>query len=262
MRYTLDRVMKGLQWRADKLISSLPPRWRVALTNQMVVARALRGRDNFDRARLAHTYREAWRRILRDEPGESVGDFLEFGVFYGSSLACMHQVLRELRLDRVRMFGFDSFEGFPESAAHEDNGLWLPGGCKSSLPLTRTYLRRVGVPEDAVTLIKGWFSETATPETAARHGIRKASVIMMDCDLYSSTRDALAFCEPLIHERAVIVFDDWNAGNLAEQNLGQRRAMDELLAAHPDLRVDALPGLNYKNKADPHIVLVTRGRAA
>ena len=32
---------------------------------------------------------------------------------------------------------------------------------------------------------------------------------MVDCDIYSASREALWFSEPLIHDMAVIFFDDW-----------------------------------------------------
>lgn len=56
---------------------------------------------------------------------------------------------------------------------------------------------------------------------------------MIDCDLYSSTLEALKFCAPLIHEHAVILFDDWFP--LAEQAMGEKKAFDEFLADHPDM---------------------------
>jgi hypothetical protein len=64
---------------------------------------------------------------------------------------------------------------------------------------------------------------------------------MVDCDLYASTRKALEFCTPLIVDEAVLVFDDWDAGGLGARGVGERRAFEELLAEHPDLRAAELP---------------------
>jgi hypothetical protein len=87
---------------------------------------------------------------------------------------------------------------------------------------------------------------------------------MIDCDLYSSARDALAFCAPLIHDEAVIVFDDWHGGgNLAERDLGEKRAFDELLAAEPDLFAEEI-GTYYHTEMSPpapsKLFLVSRRR--
>ena len=258
MTLNRDRIVAGLAWRAESLVERLPARYRVWIQNRRDARRVRRGQTSFDRGRLARTYREAIGRLLRAEPASSLGDYLEFGVYHGTSLSSMYEARRELGLGHMRLFGFDSFEGLPASAATEDDGVWAAGQFRSSLELTRENLHRWGVPLDDVTLVRGWFSETCTPETRARHAIEGASVVMIDCDLYSSSVEALAFCEPLIRRQAVVVFDDWGAGGLDERRLGERRAFEELLARHPDLHAEELHGLQYKDKADPKIFLVTR----
>ena len=67
-------------------------------------------------------------KILTDKVGaSSMGDYLEFGVCEGTSLVCMFQALTELKLNDVRMFGFDSFEGFPAIAAIDIENELQPG---------------------------------------------------------------------------------------------------------------------------------------
>lgn len=254
----VQRVADAIRWRLQVAETRLPPAARAHIAALRTRTRVKRGEINFDRDRLVRTFTESWKLLLAEEPGEQLGDYLEFGVFYGSSLSCVYEATRRLKLDHVRLFGFDSFEGLPDSAAAEDEGVWYPGQFRSSIQLTREFLAREGVPEERVTLLKGWFSETAVPATAEHHAIRRASVIMIDCDLYSSTVEALAFVEPLIGDRAVFVFDDWNAMGLAERNKGARPAFEELLARNPDLHAEALPDLQYKAKGDPRIFIVRR----
>jgi predicted O-methyltransferase YrrM len=170
-------------------------------------------------------YREAL--LLLEEPG----DYLEFGVYAGASLRCMDQALKDLQLNSVRLFGFDSFEGLPKAAKTEP--MWSPGMFKSGMEQTREMLKVNGVDLDRITLIKGWFDETLTEP--AKYGIRKASVVMIDCDLYSSAKTALRFCAPLIHDQAVIFFDDWWPATLGAQNQGEKRAFDEFLEENPRL---------------------------
>jgi O-methyltransferase len=170
--------------------------------------------------------------LRRHVPDEAFGDYLEFGVSRGTSLATMHRALAEAGLGRVRLFGFDSFLGLPPEAATQG---WSPGAFMSTLGATRRYLTRAGVDWDRVTLVKGFFRDTLTEETRARLGLRKASLIMVDCDIYSAARECLRFCEPLIADRAVLFFDDW--GNDPE---GERRAFREFLAAFPDLSAEPL----------------------
>ncbi|MHC4888425.1 MAG: TylF/MycF/NovP-related O-methyltransferase, partial [Planctomycetota bacterium] len=166
---------------------------------------------------------------LTDQRGpEHLGDYLEFGVYIGTSLWCMFRVISELRFDRVRFFGFDSFEGYPDEALTND-GPWKPKQDNCDIKLTRKFLTEKGVDWNRVFLVKGWFSDTLSEEVVERHNISKASIINIDCDLYSSALQALRFCAPLILDEAIIFFSGWNANGLAEKNLGEKRAFNEFL---------------------------------
>ena len=173
-------------------------------------------------------------RTLADRHGRaSLGSYLEFGVYNGTSMVCMKRALETLELHHVRMFGFDSFQGFPPSAAYEDEGRWQPGRCYSPLELTTAVLEAEGVDWRRLTLVPGWFSDTLNDQTIRRHRIEKASVIMIDCDLYSSTKTALEFCAPLIKDEALILFDEWHARGFEGKNLGERKAFEEFMRERP-----------------------------
>jgi hypothetical protein len=94
-----------------------------------------------------------------------------------------------------------------------------------------------------------------TPELAARYSILKASVIMVDSDLYSSAKTALEFCATLIHDDAVVFFDDWWPESLGANGMGEKRAFDEFLEAHPVFTVTELD--SYYPKA-ARVFLVSR----
>lgn len=205
---------------------------------------------------LTDTCRDAMRLLSERGRTDEPGDYLEFGVYTGTSMACMHDVLVELGLDEVRLFGFDSFQGLPPEA--RDDGKWVPGYFKSDLELTRANLARRGVEMSRVNLIEGWFDDTLTPETRNRHGIRRASVIMVDCDLYSSARTALEFCGSVLANDTIVVFDDWLPDSLAARNEGEKRAFDEFRAGHPELDVTELATYRPESK----VFLLSRRRAA
>jgi O-methyltransferase len=218
-----------------------------------------RGRHLFEDARrrsreplvpereLESTYREALELLARKLGPDGVGDYLEFGVYVGTSLLCMDRASKALGLDSVRLFGFDSFEGLPDAAA-EDHGGWVPGQFRADLDFVREKLTRGGVDWSRTVLIPGWFEDTLRPGLAEQLGIEKAGVVMIDCDLYSSARTALDFCAPLIRTAAAVVFDDWNSGGLASRGLGERQAFDEFLAAHPTLAAEELPSYSENSK--------------
>jgi O-methyltransferase len=192
---------------------------------------------------LKRVFRDAWALLEQRGDGSDLGDYLEFGVYIGTSMACMHEVLVERALDNVRMFGFDSFEGLPADAHSDDTfGLapWRAGDMRVPFALCRANLSQRGVDWDRTTLIKGFFDDTLTPDVARQHGIRKAGVIMVDSNLYSSAKTALEFCEPLIGDHAVVLFDDWMPHTLGAARTGERRAFEEFLAAHPDLAAEEL----------------------
>jgi len=183
-----------------------------------------------------------------------VRDYLEFGVCRGVTLSLMHQVLQEQGLTESRIFGFDSFEGLPAEAEHDDEGTWYPGQFMSSLPSTRKFLVKQGVDMGKTHLVKGWFSDTLTAEFARTV---RPSIIMVDCDMYLSARQCLDWSLPLVEDRAVIIFDDWNSRKLAERGLGERKAWEEASANNPELRiVKELPA--YIPEA--YVVLVERER--
>lgn len=174
---------------------------------------------------------------------EDLWDYLEFGVYVGSSMACMHEVLEQRNLDGVRLFGFDSFEGLPPDADSDDTAQiagWGPGTFRAPFEACRANLSERGVDWNRTILVKGFFEDTLTPELRRTHGINKAGVIMVDCDLYSSARTALAFCAPLIGDHAVILFDDWWPETLGAARTGERRAFEEFLAANPELSAEEL----------------------
>jgi O-methyltransferase len=215
-----------------------------------------------DRRRVVpeHAYRalvnKGLTQLIGDVGRENLGDYLEFGVYNGTSLVSTFRETEAMGLKGMRLFGFDSFQGLPEAAAFEDEGKWKPGAWCSELEFTQAVLRAEGVDQKRVTLVPGWFSDTCVPETARRLGITKASVIMVDCDIYSSTKEALAFCTPLIKDKALLLFDDWHTGQLAEKNLGERKAFEEWLSANPCFSAE--PFGSYRVKSETFMVTRTR----
>ncbi|MEL7028743.1 MAG: TylF/MycF/NovP-related O-methyltransferase, partial [Pseudomonadota bacterium] len=180
-------------------------------------------------------FSQACRRAVRalEDRGHVFGDYLEFGVSRGTTLAAMANVLRTVGRSEVRIFGFDSFQGLPEGAETEG---WLPGQFASTLAATRRYLAKHGVSADDATLVEGWFEDTLTEQMRTRLGLKKASLVMVDCDIHSASRMALEFIAPLIDDAAVIFFDDWGAADVLGAP-GQKEAFAAFLAERPDLIV-------------------------
>ena len=99
----------------------------------------------------------------------------------------------------MRMFEFDSFGGLPDS-----EGVFNEGDFLSDEDLFRRIVDNAGVPTDRVHVVRGLYDDTCNDETRRSHALERAAVIHVDCDLYTSTKTVLDFCEPLLQPGTVL----------------------------------------------------------
>jgi hypothetical protein len=249
------RVVDALHLRGlvRRVVHALPPRLRRQVGLLQVRLGVMDGLVLVPQARLEERLAATLGLFDPSELGERSA-YLEFGVFVGSSMASMYHATRRASADRLRLIGFDSFEGMPagqEAATFAD---WHAGQLYSDIRMTRANLQRQGVPLARVTLVPGWFDDSLTAETRDSLQVDRAVVIMMDCVLESSTRTALEFCTPLIRDRAVIFFDDWGAASLADRGMGEASAFAGWLRDHPEMAASEAPELSYEKAARPFVV--------
>jgi predicted O-methyltransferase YrrM len=121
-------------------------------------------------------------RQCRDE-----GLILEFGVFSGRSINDIAS-----RTTR-RVYGFDSFEGLPET--------WRPDHPQGA------FRREPPQVAPNVELVIGWFDQTLPSFLASHPG--PITLLHVDCDLYSSTKTIFDACRSRIVPGTVIVFDEY-----------------------------------------------------
>jgi hypothetical protein len=202
-------------------------------------------------------YESAIEILVAQRQGQVFGDYLEFGVSQGGSLSCMHRAAKSSKLNSMRFFGFDSFEGLPDETDSEDGHSWFSGEFYSTTNWTTAFLINQGVDVNDISLIKGWFDDTCAADTLEKYQITKAGIINIDCDIYSSTKIALDFCRPLIKEDVIIFFDDWNSWSLADKGLGEKKAFEEFLADNPRLSATELPELKYNEWSTAFYVKVS-----
>ena len=118
------------------------------------------------------------------------GDYLEFGVFRGRAFArAFHAAQMYQRLDVMRFFAFDSFQGLPAITAIDDGAAcrYKRGDYACDLAQFRKNLTAGAVDLRKVEAVAGWFNEVLNEETKSRLPIKKAAVVWIDCDLYEST---------------------------------------------------------------------------
>lgn len=155
------------------------------------------------------------------------GDYYEFGIFKGYAFWHAQNTANRIGLLNTRFFGFDSFEGLPE-VTEEKKKDFYKGQYACSYDSVVKNLDAQGVDWKRTTLVKGFFDQSLTLKIRAKHKMGKIAVGLIDCDIYHSTRDVLKFIEPMILDKTILMFDDWNCYN-KDNSKGQRRALAEFL---------------------------------
>ncbi len=180
------------------------------------------------------------------------GDYLEFGVYEGDSfMTAYHAIHRQRakhaalghtaeeyvrwRAERPRFFAFDSFEGLPpgEGVRHVD---YDTGAFSCSEEQFRKNITKGGVPAGDVVVVKGFYDKTLTAEAKAKAGLRRAAIVMIDCDLYESTVPVLDFLTDLVGQGSILIFHDWFRFK-GSPDCGEQRACREWLARNPHLEL-------------------------
>jgi O-methyltransferase len=170
-------------------------------------------------------------------------DIIECGVYRGSTLLGMaHRLALRGRRD-VRLFGCDSFEGFPAPTREDalDDGSFHPRAEQgvfgdSSYEGLLTRISALGYSSNIV-LVKGFF-EDALPQLADR----RFSLAHIDCDLYQSYLTCLEFLYPRMVKGGFMVFDDYFSRSVYP---GAPKAVDEFFSNKPEKlqRFDDLDGM-------------------
>jgi hypothetical protein len=139
--------------------------------------------------RTLNSKHDSLRYCLKRVPIDPAGMIGEFGVYKGATLRMIAQ-----RFPMAEIFGFDSFEGFPDDGRTD----WQKDfSLQGVLPI---------VPAN-VSLVKGFFEDTL-PGFVAENDTRYFSLLHIDCDIYSSTKTVFSLCRPMIRAGCVIVFDE------------------------------------------------------
>ena len=67
--------------------------------------------------------------------------------------------------------------------------------------------------------------------------LRPAVIVNIDCDLYSSTVDALDMIKSKLQQGTIIMMDDWNCFS-SDRSKGERRALREFLEKNSDVELE------------------------
>jgi hypothetical protein len=121
-------------------------------------------------------------------------DYLEFGVFKGDSIREWTSLNKH---EGSRFFGFDSFEGLPET--------WRPGQEAGYFRVDGAVPR---IDDPRVQFVKGWFEETI-PHFAREFSTKNRLLLHLDADLYGSTMLPLVYFAPFMSKGTLLIFDEF-----------------------------------------------------
>jgi hypothetical protein len=185
---------------------------------------------------------EAIRRALelaRKDNGDA-GDYFEFGVFKGYTFLATQKACDELGLKDTRLYGFDSIRGLPEPEGVDSvEHRFFGGQFAVSKARVESFLSQRGMDWSRGTLVEGYYEDSLTDELKASLPRRHAGVVLLDCDLYTSTATVLAWIEDMLVPGSILLFDDWRVFG-GREDLGQGKAFKEFLDAFPRWRAEPL----------------------
>jgi O-methyltransferase len=127
--------------------------------------------------------------------GEQI-NYLEFGVYKGSSFSWW---IKKNTNPDSRFYGFDTFEGLPESW-----GTYAKGEMNANFP---------DIDDNRCKFFKGLFQDTLFKFTESQRIDKGKLILHLDADLFSSTLFVLSTLARYLKKGDIIIFDEFNVPN-------------------------------------------------
>ena len=164
------------------------------------------------------------------------GDYLEFGVFTGSSFVCAlraHKSLRFLGDIKTAFYGFDSFSGFGKKTESDEHPFYQNEtfAVNEARAVSNIRKKAGNLP---VHIVSGYFEDTLKGQTAESLGVEKARVVLIDCDLKDPTLLSLDFVAPVLQQGTVVIMDDFFSYR-GDEDKGVAGAFFEFCKKHPGI---------------------------
>jgi O-methyltransferase len=175
---------------------------------------------------------------MKNRAPSPFGTYYEFGTGWGRTMAAFmlaaERVAGELDLGPTdfRVVAFDSFEGMPptDHPADKHPG-WKPGAMGNSIEIIQNKMETHPFAKLVeVTYVKGFFENSLTEKLMNELKSLPPSIVTIDVDFYTSTRDVLFWIDQFIASGAMLYFDDMWAFH-GHPEYGQIRAIHEFCAA-------------------------------
>lgn len=183
---------------------------------------------------------------------ETYGNYLEFGVFTGSSfnyaIKVNNQIEKIFGESNCEYIGFDSFEGFGKVKDEDIHPSFTDEIFSVNEGKVIRNIARIarGVK---FKLVKGFYQDTIKNKEPNDLNIKqKSRVIMIDCDLKESTELALNFIQSTIQKGTIILFDDF-LDYKGDINKGEYGAFKEFQENYPNICFRRAFDYGYRGRA-------------
>jgi O-methyltransferase len=166
------------------------------------------------------------------------GDYAEFGCNSATTFCMVHRLQAEYPypLGPFHQWAFDSFQGLPAPIeARDDHPRWVTGQYTTPVEEFHRLCKSRGVPRSAYTVVQGYYDTSLAPGVPGPRPDR-IRLAYIDCDMYTSTRDVLAFLVPRLQHGMIIAFDDYHCYSPTLPS-GERMAALEVFEGNPRWRL-------------------------
>ena len=193
-----------------------------------------------------HTEKLAYLQKLCKRTANLPGDIVECGLGQGFSFAGLSKIGYETN---KKIWGFDSFEGFPAPAPEDSSSYSVKAGDWGNVNLEMVTSKILAqVPESyfksSITLVPGFFSDSLPIAP-----INQIAFLHLDGDLYQSYVDCFTALYDKVVSGGIIAFDECLNGIEYAKYPGGFIAIKEFLLAHgADLCRDMITGKYYTIK--------------
>lgn len=161
--------------------------------------------------------------------------YYEFGVFKGFSLWFSQMYAKQNNISDFQFFGFDSFEGLPESKIDGMKPAFGKGHYAASYEFVTEKLKELGVDFSRMELFKGFYSKELFEKLRKEKKFLPVSICVIDVDIYESCVEVLEFIKDFLVPGSILLFDDYNTFYESDEH-SERKALKEFEAKHPSFQ--------------------------
>ena len=181
---------------------------------------------------------------------KTFGSYIEFGVFTGSSFNFAmkaNKVTDKLLGDsNCDFIGFDSFEGFGKVKENDNHSRFKDNIFSIDEKKVLKNIKK-NSNNQKYQIIKGFFNITLHKQPGD-YGLKKARVVMVDCDLKESTTYALNFVKSVLQKGTIILFDDYIFYK-GDEKKGEFAAFEDFKKNNPNIKFRQAFEYGYGSKA-------------